>query len=64
MKSTTELCALPRPGGGNGHKWPTLTELHLYVFGYPYDGAHDAGRDLEACARSFFKLREAGHYRV
>ncbi len=63
MKSTTDLCALPRPGGF-GFKWPTLTELHLYVFGYSYDGAHDAGRDLEACARSFFKLREAGHYRA
>jgi DNA polymerase III subunit epsilon len=63
MKSTTDLCALPRPGGF-GFKWPTLTELHLYVFGYPYDGAHDAGRDLDACARSFFKLREAGHFRV
>ena len=64
MKETTELCALPRPGGGSGHKWPTLDELHHYCFGYSYEGAHDAGRDLEACARSFFKLRAVGHFRI
>jgi DNA polymerase III epsilon subunit-like protein len=63
MKETTELCALPRPGG-SGLKWPTLEELHCYCFGQSYEGAHDAARDLEACARSFFKLLEAGHFRV
>lgn len=61
MKSTTELCRLPRPGGF-GLKWPTLEELHIYVFGHSYEGAHDAASDLEACARSFFKLLAAGHY--
>ena len=63
MKTTTDLCALARPGG-YGFKWPTLSELHVYVFGSEYEGAHDAGRDLEACARCFFKLLEAGHYKV
>jgi DNA polymerase III epsilon subunit-like protein len=61
MKTTTDLCRLPRPGGF-GLKWPTLEELHIYVFGRSYQGAHDAASDLEACARSFFKLFEAGHY--
>ena len=61
MRQTTELVGLPRPGG-QGFKWPTLEELHTYVFGFSYEGAHDAGRDLEACARSFFKLLEAGHF--
>jgi len=42
MKSTTDLVQLPRPGGGFGHKWPTLEELHTYVFGFSYEGAHDA----------------------
>jgi len=64
MKGTTDLCALPRPGGGVGHKWPTLEELHLYCFGFSYDGAHDAANDIGACARSFFKLLEAGHFRL
>lgn len=64
MRSTTDLVRLPRPGGGFGFKWPTLEELHTWVFGFSYEGAHDAARDIEACARSFFKLREAGHFRL
>lgn len=63
MTSTTELCQLSRPGGF-GYKWPTLEELHRYVFGYSYEGAHDAASDIDACARSFFKLLEAGHFRI
>jgi len=64
MKETTELCALPRPGGGFGLKWPTLEELHRYCFGFSYEGAHDAAADIGACARAFFKLLEAGHFRI
>jgi DNA polymerase III epsilon subunit-like protein len=63
MTSTTELCQLPRPGGF-GYKWPTLEELHYYVFGYSYEGAHDAVKDIDACARSFFRLIQAGHFRM
>jgi DNA polymerase III epsilon subunit-like protein len=63
MKGTTELCGLVRPGGG-GPKWPTLEELHFYCFGCSYDGAHDAANDIGACARAFFKLRAAGHFRL
>jgi DNA polymerase III epsilon subunit-like protein len=62
MKSTTDLVQLPRPGGGFGYKWPTLEELHTWVFGLSYEGAHDAANDIEACARAFFKLRAAGHF--
>jgi len=64
MKETTELCRLARPGGGAGYKWPTLEELHWYCFGCSYEGAHDASHDIEACARAFFRLLEAGHFRV
>lgn len=63
MKRTTDLVGLPRPGGP-GYKWPTLEELHTYVFGFSYEGAHDAASDLEACARAFFKLLEVGHFRL
>jgi DNA polymerase III epsilon subunit-like protein len=62
MKSTTGLVQLPRPGGGCGYKWPTLEELHTWVFGFAYEGAHDAANDIEACARSFFKLRQTGQW--
>jgi DNA polymerase III subunit epsilon len=61
MKSTTDLCRIPRPGGW-GYKWPTLEELHTFVFGGSYEGAHDAARDLEACARCFFTLFGRGHF--
>jgi DNA polymerase III epsilon subunit-like protein len=64
MKSTTDLVRLPRPGGGFGYKWPTLAELHTWVFGFSYEGAHDAARDLEACARCFFSLLGQGHFRA
>ena len=64
MRSTTDLVRLPRPGGGFGYKWPTLEELHTWVFGFSYEGAHDAANDIDACARAFFKLREAGHFRL
>jgi len=64
MKETTNLCQLARPGGGFGFKWPTLEELHIHCFGYSYDGAHDAASDIGACARAFFRLLEAGHFRV
>lgn len=62
MKTTTNLLQLPRPGG-LGFKWPALEELHAWVFGYPYPGAHDAASDLAACARCFFKLLQSGHYK-
>jgi DNA polymerase III epsilon subunit-like protein len=64
MRGTTDLVRLPRPGGGFGHKWPTLEELHTWVFGFSYEGAHDAANDIGACARAFFKLRAAGHFRL
>jgi DNA polymerase III epsilon subunit-like protein len=64
MKETTNLCQLSRPGGGFGFKWPTLEELHAHCFGFSYDGAHDAANDIGACARSFFRLLEAGHFRL
>jgi DNA polymerase III epsilon subunit-like protein len=59
MKTTTGLLQLPGP---YGFKWPKLEELHVFLFGKGYDGAHDAALDVEACARCFFELRRRGHY--
>ncbi len=58
MKGTTDLVRLPGP---YGFKWPKLDELHAFLFGASYEGAHDAARDVEACARCFFELRRRGH---
>ncbi len=59
MKTTTSLLRLPGP---YGYKWPKLEELYGYLFGGTYEGAHDAGRDVEATAKCFFELRRRGHY--
>jgi DNA polymerase III epsilon subunit-like protein len=58
MASTTELCRIPRSGGG--YKWPTLDELHRHLFGAGVCGAHDAGADVLSCAKCFFKLQQMG----
>ena len=52
-------CKLPKKSG-TGHKWPTLSELHLQVFGTEFTGSHDAGADVEACARCYFELCRRG----
>jgi DNA polymerase-3 subunit epsilon len=59
MKTTTDLVRLPGP---YGFKWPKLEELHAFLFGGPYEGAHDAALDVAAAARCFFELLRRGHY--
>ena len=61
MKTTTDLCRLPRLSGP-GFKWPTLEELHLHLFSRSYKRPHHALSDLRACARCFFRLVEEGYY--
>ena len=57
-KPVKDFCALPRKNGG--YKVPKLFELHEILFGESFDGAHDAGADVRACARCFFELKERG----
>lgn len=59
MKTTTDLVRLP---GAYGFKWPKLEELHAFLFGGSYEGAHDAALDVAATARCFFELLRRGHY--
>lgn len=54
MQSTTDICKIP---GQYGHKWPTLQELHNFLFGCDFDGAHDALGDVKATAKCFFELK-------
>lgn len=53
MKQTTSLLQLP---GKYGFKYPKLEELHQYLFGHDFPGAHDALYDVMATARCFFEL--------
>jgi DNA polymerase-3 subunit alpha len=56
---STDFCALS--GGKNGKpKWPTLSELHLKLFGETFSDAHNAAYDVEATARCFFELVRRG----
>lgn len=52
---STDFCAIPGGKGGK-FKWPTLTELHLKLFGIGFEDAHDAAYDVAATAKCFFGL--------
>jgi DNA polymerase-3 subunit alpha len=54
-ETTAELCRIPGGRGGK-FKWPTLTELHQYLFNQPFGEAHNATADVEATTRCFFEL--------
>lgn len=57
MKTTTDLCMIPGP---YGFKWPKLEELHQFLFGKKFEGAHDALNDVMACAACYFELKKRG----
>lgn len=57
MQHSTNICKLPGRYKET-YKWPTLTELHLYLFEKGFDGAHDALADVIACADCFFELEK------
>jgi DNA polymerase-3 subunit epsilon len=55
MEQGTAICKIP---SSRGYKWPTLMELHKYLYGEEFKGAHDALADVEACARCYFRMME------
>jgi DNA polymerase III epsilon subunit-like protein len=56
MEAGVNVCKIP---GKRGYKWPTLSELHKHLYnGEDFTGAHDAGADVTACARCFFRMLE------
>lgn len=57
MKSTTDLCQIP---GNYGFKWPKLIELHEFLFGEGFSGAHSAIEDIRATVRCFKELKTRG----
>ena len=59
MRSSTDLCKLPgnRP---NEYKWPKLEELHYYLFGRGFQGAHDALQDANAATDCYLELIKRG----
>lgn len=56
MIKTITYCDLPHTNGRKGKKFPQLVELHNKLFNTGFEGAHDAGNDVDACAKCFFEL--------
>ncbi|MBR9756812.1 MAG: DNA polymerase III subunit alpha [Algicola sp.] len=52
---TAQLCKIPGGRGGK-FKFPTLTELHEFLFNKPFAEAHNATADVEATTRCFLEL--------
>jgi len=50
--------AMRRTGRGGWFKPPTLQEAHQHFVGVPFEGAHSARADAEACARVYFALQQ------
>ena len=57
MEISVPVCRLRRK---EGWKYPTLAELHGFLFGAGYEGCHDALNDAKATARCFFELMRRG----
>lgn len=53
MKNSTDILQLP---GKYGFKFPKLVELHQYLFGEIFAGAHDALADVKATGKCYFEL--------
>ena len=54
-RSTAEVCQIPGGKGGR-FKYPTLSELHQFLFVQEFGEAHNATADVEATARCFLEL--------
>ncbi len=57
MMKSTSYAKVPKKSG-KGYKWPSLTELHTFLFGAAFENAHDSSGDTDACAKCFFQLLE------
>lgn len=57
MKASTNICCIPSM---RGYKWPKLEELHRFLFGCDFEGAHDASSDVMATAKCYFELVRRG----
>ena len=56
-EASTQYCEI---SGNYGFKWPSLSELHIKLFGQDFEDAHDALIDVRACAKCFFELKNIG----
>lgn len=57
MKNTTNIVRLP---GRYGYKWPSLDELHRFLFHETFAEQHNALADIRATAKCFWELKKRG----
>lgn len=60
----TPICKLPPTpkmvAAGRGHyKTPNLSEAFQHFFGKPFEGAHSASADVQACMAVYFAIEDA-----
>ena len=60
-EKTAALCKIPGGRGGK-YKFPTLTELHSFLFSNSFSDAHNATADVEATTRCFLELIRIQNY--
>lgn len=58
MEATTGLLKIPSPYYKRKFKFPKLLELHQWLFGEDFEGAHDALNDVKATAKCYFELKK------
>ena len=60
MKNTREMCDLKRTNvkGVVYVKYPTLSELHEYLFGYTPKGTHNSMADVLICLRCYLAVEQ------
>lgn len=49
----TPVCRIVNPRNRSCYKWPTLSELHNFIFGRDFENAHHALGDVQATAACF-----------
>ena len=57
MKQSVNCCKIP---SGSRYKYPTLSELHTFLFDKSFENAHDAMEDVRATLRCFIELYRRG----
>ena len=58
MKNSVGICKIERVNskGEKYYKYPTLSELHNYLFGYYPENVHDSMADVLICLRCYYKM--------
>ena len=58
MKNNVSLCKIEKVGwdGEKYYKYPTLSELHNYLFGNSPENVHDSMADVLICLRCYCKI--------